>query len=92
MMRALLSEGKQEEAFNYSERARSRGFLEHLGQQGATVQGQERVARGRKGITGADCGNQGETLRRGGSRNRQVGFKEAACRGRGGLQRFSFQG
>src|SRR5215470_9558524 len=31
MMRALLSEGKQEEAFNYSERARSRGFLDVLG-------------------------------------------------------------
>ena len=28
MMRALLSAGKQEEAFNYSERARSRGFLD----------------------------------------------------------------
>src|SRR5262249_1568182 len=31
MMRALLSAGKQEEAFNYSERARSRGFLDVLG-------------------------------------------------------------
>ena len=31
MMTALLSAGKQEEAFNYSERARSRGFLDVLG-------------------------------------------------------------
>ena len=31
MMRALLSAGRQEEAFNYSERARSRGFLDVLG-------------------------------------------------------------
>jgi CHAT domain-containing protein len=31
MMRALLSAGKQEEGFNYSERARSRGFLDVLG-------------------------------------------------------------
>jgi CHAT domain-containing protein len=31
MMRALLSAGKEEEAFNYSERARSRGFLDVLG-------------------------------------------------------------
>jgi CHAT domain-containing protein/predicted negative regulator of RcsB-dependent stress response len=31
MMRALLSAGKQEEAFNYSERARSRVFLDVLG-------------------------------------------------------------
>jgi tetratricopeptide (TPR) repeat protein len=31
MMRALLSEGRQEETFNYSERARSRGFLDVLG-------------------------------------------------------------
>jgi CHAT domain-containing protein len=31
MMMALLSAGKQEEAFNYSERARSRGFLDVLG-------------------------------------------------------------
>src|SRR5262245_6583252 len=31
MMRALLSAGKPEEAFNYSERARSRGFLDVLG-------------------------------------------------------------
>jgi CHAT domain-containing protein len=31
MMRALLSEGKQDEAFNYSERARSRVFLDVLG-------------------------------------------------------------
>jgi CHAT domain-containing protein len=31
MMRALLSAGKQEEAFNYSERARSRAFLDLLG-------------------------------------------------------------
>ena len=30
MMTALLSAGKQEEAFNYSERARSRGFLDVL--------------------------------------------------------------
>jgi CHAT domain-containing protein len=31
MMRVLLSAGNQEEAFNYSERARSRGFLDVLG-------------------------------------------------------------
>src|SRR5262249_34401763 len=31
MMRALLSEGKQQEAFNYSERARSRVLLDVLG-------------------------------------------------------------
>ena len=70
MIRALLAAGKNEEAFNYSERAGREAFLDVLGSKVQLASVKERPARGGKGTARANSGLKARLQKRGGETDR----------------------